>query len=320
MYDSGIIPFGNYTCLFSGHPSSSPTRSAHGVAICLDNQATAAWRKSGSTWEAVSERIIYCRLSAHPVNIFLISIYAPINSSNQTTTATASDTFYLELQKTIDKANSNDMILLMGDFNAQISKQQHQTASSVVGPHAIDELNENGQRLIDFCSHNDLIISNTFFEHKLIHKTSWMHAGSKKWHMIDYTLINRKFRSSVEDVRVLRSCIGSIGTDHHLLRTKLKFHLKSRRKGNRISRSIRLDKKKLQHPIRRREFQEALSSLPPPITNNSTCNERYKDFIQNVNDLSQQYFAQDRNSTKRKEWMTNEILNVIEKKAQAFQD
>ncbi|CAF4081996.1 unnamed protein product, partial [Rotaria sp. Silwood1] len=79
MYDSGIVPFGDYTCLFSVHPSSNPTRSAHGLAICLNKQVTASWREAGSIWEAVNERIIYCRLNAHPVNVTVISIYSPIN-------------------------------------------------------------------------------------------------------------------------------------------------------------------------------------------------------------------------------------------------
>ena len=48
--------------------------------------------------------------------------------------------------------------------------------------------------------------------------------------MIDYTLVKKKFRSSVEDVRMLRGAAGTIGTDHHLMCVKIKLHLKSRRK------------------------------------------------------------------------------------------
>ncbi|CAF3383669.1 unnamed protein product [Rotaria sp. Silwood2] len=36
----------------------------------------------------------------------------------------------------------------------------------------------------------------------------------------------RKFRSSVEDVRFYRKASGIIGTDHHLMRSKIKLHLK----------------------------------------------------------------------------------------------
>jgi hypothetical protein len=59
---------------------------------------------------------------------------------------------------------------------------------------------------------------------------TWKHLGNKKWHMLNYTLVNKKFRSSVEDVRVYRNAAGAIGTDHHLVRTKLKLHLRCRKK------------------------------------------------------------------------------------------
>ena len=319
MYDSGVNTFGDYTVLSSGVPSTTPTRSAHGVAICLYQQATAAWREAGPTWEAVSERIISCRLSAHPVNVTLISIYSPINpQSAQKSTADAADVFYIDLQRTLDKTPTNDMILIMGDFNARIGKQQHQTISSVVGPHAVDHLNENGKRLVDFCSHNDFIITNTFFQHKAVHQTSWMHPGNKKWHMLDYTLVNRKFRSSVEDVRVLRSCAGAIGTDHHLLRTKLKFHLKSRRKKNTARRARRLDKKKLQDPSRRQAFQVAISNASPQAPPQATSNDKYADLVATIKDLSEQHFGQDENNVKRKRWLNDEVLDIVNKKVAAY--
>ena len=95
IHDSGVMPFGKYTCLFSGYPSSEPTQFAHGVAICLNKQAASAWREVGPVWEAVSERIVYCRLRAHPANITLVSVYAPVNPQpGQTAAEAASDSFY----------------------------------------------------------------------------------------------------------------------------------------------------------------------------------------------------------------------------------
>ena len=57
-----------------------------------------------------------------------------------------------------------------------------------------------------------------------------MHPRTRKWHTSDYTLVNNKFRSSVEDVRFHRKATEVIGTDHHLMRTKVKFHMKTRRR------------------------------------------------------------------------------------------
>ena len=313
------MPLGEYTCLFSGHPSSDPTRSAHGVAICLNRRAAAAWREAGSVWEAVSERIVYCRLRAHPVNITLVSVYSPINPQpGQTAAEVASDSFYSDLQRTIDKVPSGDMLLILGDLNARVSKRQHHAGSSVVGPHAVDQLNENGQRLTDFCAHNDLIISNTFFKHKRVHQTTWMHPGTKEWHMLDYTLVNRKFRTSVEDVRVLRSCAGVIGTDHHLVRTKVRLHLRTRRKRTLLPRSSRLDKQKLHDPALRQLFQADLIATNARPSTSSSTNEQYHHFVENVNELAQKHFAEDTSARSRKKWLTAEVLDIVDRKAQAF--
>ena len=47
-------------------------------------------------------------------------------------------------------------------------------------------MNESGEALLSFCALNELVIMNTTFEKKDIHKYTWEHPGSKKWHCIDY--------------------------------------------------------------------------------------------------------------------------------------
>ncbi len=320
IYDSGISTIGDYTMIHSGASSTNKTRSAHGVAICLDKQATTAWKNLGAIWEPVNERILMVRLRSSPVNVTLIAAYSPVNPNGQQMAINASDSFYADLQRTINTAPSNDLLLIIGDFNARVGKQQHQTSRKVVGPHAVDQINENGQRLIDFCAANNLIISNTFFQHKTAHQMTWMHPGNKKWHMLDYTLVNRKFRSSVEDVRVHRTAAGTIGTDHHLLRTKLKFHLKSRKKQSK-KQNIRLDRKKLKNEQFIKAFQTELINRPTPSTStNANINQKYSEFVDYVNDISKKIFEVDSNGKKQKEWLTNEIMETVDKKGQAFLD
>ena len=49
-------------------------------------------------------------------------------------------------------------------------------------------MNENGQRLLELCSHNSLSITNTFFLTKPQHKVSWRHPRSKHWHQLHLVL------------------------------------------------------------------------------------------------------------------------------------
>ncbi|CAM4833486.1 unnamed protein product [Rotaria magnacalcarata] len=279
MYDSGTTTIGEYTFIYSGHSSADKTRSAHGVAIVLNKQATTAWKNLGSTWEAVNERIVMARLASKPINVAVITIYAPINPKNQQQASTTTDSSYEDLQTTINKAPKCDMLLIIGDFNARVGQEQHRTSSSVVGPHAVDTINDNGEHLVDFCSINNLIMCNTFFQHKSVHQKSWMHPGSKTWHMLDYTLVNKKFRSSIEDVRVHRTAAGAIGTDHHLLRIKLKFHLNSRRKiiKNQL---LRVDRKNLKNEQLKMAFQAQLNQrLQQPTYSPQTIDQKYTNFV-----------------------------------------
>ncbi|CAF3704228.1 unnamed protein product [Rotaria sp. Silwood1] len=318
MYDSGVQNIGEYTMIFSGQSSINKTRNAHGVAVCLNKQATMAWHNSGSVWEAVSERILMVRLATSPVNVTIIAIYSPVNPNGQQHGAEAVEIFYEDLQRIADKVSPHDLLLLMGDFNARVGKQQHQTSGNIVGPHAVDRITENGERLIDFCTVNNLVISNTFFEHKSIHKMTWMHPRNKKWHMIDYIIVNKKFRSSIEDVRVQRAAAAAVGTDHHLIRAKLRFHLKSRKKLNQ-RRPSRLDRKKMQDIHRVEHFQQELERRPTTTSSNTmSINDKYSEFVEYVKKVSVDIFQQHGNGIQRKEWLTDEIIEAVEKKANAF--
>ena len=82
-------------------------------------------------------------------------------------------------------------------------------------------MNENGQRLLEFCTINDLAITtNTFFALKDQHKVSWCHPRSKYWHQIDFVLARR---IDLNCVRVTRSFYSAdCDTDHCKLSVKVK--------------------------------------------------------------------------------------------------
>ncbi|CAF3398890.1 unnamed protein product [Rotaria socialis] len=305
--------------VYSGASSCNKTKSAHGVAIYLDKQATNGWKDSGSVWEAVNERIIMIRLECKPIHATIIAVYSPINSNGNKQAIEEVDAFYLKLQQTVDKVPRGDMLLIMGDFNARVGKQQNQTTKNVIGPHTVDKINENGQHLIDFCSHNDIIVANTFYQHKTVHQMTWKHPGNKRWHMLDYTLVNKKFRSSVEDVRVYRNAAGAIGTDHHLVKAKLRLHLRCRKKAEKPQ-CLRLDMNKIKNDNLQKKFQEQLLNKLEGIgAQKKTVNEKYDEFVDYVKNLGGTIFKQEQNTPRKaKEWLTDEILNLVNEKAAAF--
>ena len=95
-----------------------------------------------------------------------------------------------------------------------------------------------------------------------------MHPRTKKWHLIDYTLVNKKFRSSVENVRMLRGVAGTIRADYHQMRVKIRIHLKSRKKGTGLKKiegdSTKLKDDKLLTAFQK-EIQDTLNSSDDTI-------------------------------------------------------
>ena len=102
IYDSGVKMIGDYTLIYSGLPRVNKTRIAHGVAVCLNTEASGAWKNSGAEWEAVNERIIKIRMNCKPINVTIIVVCAPVNPST-TAASQSNDKFYSDLQDTLGK-------------------------------------------------------------------------------------------------------------------------------------------------------------------------------------------------------------------------
>ena len=155
----------------------------------------------------------------------VVSVYAPTNPSNATSEAvSASEAFYDQLQSTLSSVPSSDLLVILRDFNACVGSD-HSTWNSVIGPNGTGECNENGERLLDFCASNQLIVSNTWFQHKPLHQVTWFRNGdwSRPGHMIDYVLVQKLFRTSVLDTRVYWSTLHE--SDHELVVSSLHFKI-----------------------------------------------------------------------------------------------
>ena len=110
----------------------------------------------------------------------------------------------------------------MGDFNARVGSRQGEGYmwASVCGPHGLGEMNESGRELLDFLSVNEASLCNTWFYKKDIHKQTWKHPKTKKWHCIDFAIMWQRDRRRCLDACVQRG--AECNTDHQLLRIKIK--------------------------------------------------------------------------------------------------
>ena len=94
-----------------------------------------------------------------PVNI--LNVCAPTLTSSDDT----KDQFYGQLDELIKGCPKVEPLFLLGDFNARVGAD-HESWPTCLGHHGTVKVEENGQRLLELCSHHNICITNTFFECK----------------------------------------------------------------------------------------------------------------------------------------------------------
>ena len=69
--------------------------------------------------------------------------------------------FYEDLQDRLELTPKKDVLFIIGDWNAKVGSQE---IPGVTGKFGLGIWNEAGQRLIEFCQENTLVIANTLFQ------------------------------------------------------------------------------------------------------------------------------------------------------------
>ena len=69
--------------------------------------------------------------------------------------------FYEDLQDLLELTLKKDVLFIIEDWNAKVGSQE---ARGVTGKFGLGMRNEAGQRLIEFCQENALVIANTLFQ------------------------------------------------------------------------------------------------------------------------------------------------------------
>ena len=83
---------------------------------------------------------------------------------------------------------------MIGDWNAKIGSQE---TPGVTGKFEFVIRNEAGQRLIEFCQENALIIANTLFQQHKRRLYTWTSSDYQHQNQIDYILCSQRWRSSI---------------------------------------------------------------------------------------------------------------------------
>ena len=137
-----------------------------------------------------------------PFNVTVIQLFAPTSNTEKAEV----EQFYEDLLELTPK---KDVLFIIGDWNTKVGSEE---IPGVTGKFGLGVQSEVGQRLLEFCQENALVIANTFFQQ---HKTLHMDITDGQYrNQIDYILCSQRRRSSRQSAK--RRPGADCGSDHEL--------------------------------------------------------------------------------------------------------
>ena len=101
--------------------------------------------------------MISVHFQGKPFNITVIQAYALTSNAEEAEV----ERFYEDLQDLLELIPKKDALFIIGDWNAKVGSQE---TPGVTGKFGLGIRSEAGQRLIEFCQENTLVIANTLFQ------------------------------------------------------------------------------------------------------------------------------------------------------------
>ena len=152
-----------------------------------------------------------------PFNITVIQVYAPTSNAEEAEV----EQFYEDLQDLLELTCKKYVLFIIGAWNAKVGSQE---TPGVTGKFGLGVQNEAGQRLIEFCQENTLVIAKTLFQQHKRRLYTWTSPDGQHQNQIDYILCSQRWRNCIQSAKTR---LGTdCGSDHELLIAKLRLKLK----------------------------------------------------------------------------------------------
>ena len=155
-----------------------------------------------------------------PFNIMVIQVYAPTSNTEETEV----ERFYEDLRDLLELAPSKFVLFIIGDWNAKVGSQETPGVTGNFGKFGLGVQNEAGQRLIELCQKNTLVITHTLFQqHKRRLYTLTSPDGQHR-NQIDYIICSQRWGTSIQSAKTRPGV--DYGSDHEFLIAKFRLKLK----------------------------------------------------------------------------------------------
>ena len=161
--------------------------------------------------------MISVHFQGKPFNISVIQVYAPTSNAERADV----EQFYEDLQDLVELTPKKDVLFIIRDWDAKVGSQE---TPGVTGKFGLGVQNEAGQRLIEFCQENALVIANTLFQQHKRRLYTWTSPDGKYRNQIDYILCSQRWRSSIQSAKTRPG--ADCGSDYECHIAKLRLKLK----------------------------------------------------------------------------------------------
>ena len=141
-----------------------------------------------------NDRMISVHFQGKPFDITVIQVYAPTTNTEEAEV----ERFYEDLQDLLELKPKKDVLFIIGDWNAKVGDQETPGVTEKFG---LGLQNEAGQRLIEFCQENALIIANTFFQQHKRRLYTWTSQDGQHQNQTDYIFCSQRWRGSIQSTK-----------------------------------------------------------------------------------------------------------------------
>ncbi|XP_072021447.1 uncharacterized protein [Amphiura filiformis] len=283
--ESGDFTQDGYQILSAG---SGSTHRA-GVALILNKNA----QRSLLGYNPISERLITARLRTQIGTATIMQVYAPTTSYPDEDI----EDFYDQLQLEINKTPSQDILIIMGDFNAKVGIDW-EPWNGVIGKFGIGEANDR--------------------ESKPSRQWTWESPDGSTRNKIDFILIRQKWKTSVTSSRSFPS--ADIGSDHQLVLANIKLKLRSRGKQSKIKK-FDVSKRYLQQTYS--DYQVTIGGKFNPLIELPDTDIETEELWQNIksgfNETADKVLGA-KKPQRQKPWLTAEVLKLTEERSKVKQE
>ena len=134
--------------------------------------------------------MISVRFQGKPFNITVIQAYPAASNAEEAEV----ERFYEDLQDLLELTPKKDILFITGNWNAKVGSQE---TPGVIGKFGLGVQNKAGQRLIESCQENTLVIADILFQQHKRKLYTWTSPDGQHQNQTDYILCSQRWRSSI---------------------------------------------------------------------------------------------------------------------------